>query len=255
MITAIPAFKDNYIWLIKELNELNAIVVDPGDAKPVMAALTAERLTLSAILVTHHHWDHSGGVAELQQYFSVPVYASPLGSIKNISHPVFAGDWINFPKLKINFEVLAIPGHTLDHIAYYAPGLVFSGDTLFTGGCGRVFEGTAEQMYNSLSKLASLPDDTQIYCGHEYTAANLHFAQAVEPQNPQLLQRIVKVQQQRLANLPTVPASLAEEKLTNPFLRCKVPAVIAAAEQYANQQFTHPVEVFACLREWKNNFC
>ncbi len=254
IITAVPAFKDNYIWFIKNASSQDVAIVDPGDAKPVLKALTAQQLTPIAILITHHHADHSGGIAELLQHFSLPVYASAIEPINDVTNPLADGDIVKLSKLQLNLQVLSIPGHTLGHIAFYSPSIVFSGDTLFTGGCGRIFEGTAEQMYHSLCRLAALPDDTQVYCGHEYTEANLRFAQAVEPHNSYLLQRIAVVQKLRAANLPSVPASMAEEKRTNPFLRCEVAEVIAAAEQYANQKLTTPVEVFACLREWKNNF-
>lgn len=251
VINLIPAYKDNYIWLLKASNNPRVAIVDPGDAKPVYAALTREKLTLSAILITHHHWDHTNGITELAQHYSVPVFGPALETIAGVTHLLKEGDCVEFP---VKLQVLDIPGHTRGHIAYYGENMLFCGDTLFTGGCGRLFEGTVEQLYHSLNKLAALPDNTHVYCGHEYTEANLRFARAIEPHNTDLLTRIAKVRQLRAKNLPTVPSTLAEEKCTNPFLRCTVPAVIQAAEHYTGKKLLGPIQVFAALREWKNNF-
>ncbi|SRR3989339_224942 len=241
-IIPIPAFKDNYIWIL--LSGDKAIVVDPGDAAPVITYLKKHSLTLAAILVTHHHHDHSGGVAELIAYQNAPVY-----SAQNVDENTFIN--INhFPE----FRVLKIPGHTLDHVAYYSADAVFCGDTLFSAGCGRVFEGTMEQMYSSLLKLKSLPNSTKMYCGHEYTLANLKFAKAVEPENSAIKNKMATVEKLRAENTASLPSLLSEELQINPFLRCDILELITAAEKHAGKKLTDPVEVFAVLREWKNNF-
>lgn len=253
-VLPVPAFKDNYIWLVIDSTTNQCAIVDPGDAMPVIHALQHFKLQPIAILITHHHWDHTNGVEQLLQQYTIPVYGSRNESLPFCDHPLQEGDHVDLTGGEIKFSVLDIPGHTLGHIAFYNKNLVFTGDTLFTGGCGRIFEGTPPQMFNSLTKLAALPDPTLIYCGHEYTAANLKFALVVEPNNTILQQRIIATEQLRAQNQPTVPATLQLEKQTNPFLRTHVPAVIQAAEKYASTQLANPVEVFAVLREWKNNF-
>lgn len=248
-IAFIPAFKDNYIWLLRRGGR--AAVVDPGDAAPVMKRLQAEGLQLDAILVTHHHADHQGGVAALLESWPAPVFGPGNESITGRSRPLSGGERIEV--LDQEFEVLAVPGHTAGHIAYRMPGAVFCGDTLFGAGCGRLFEGTPQQMTASLARLAALPDSTRIYCAHEYTEANLRFAFAVEPGNPALRERMAAVAAQRRAGLPSVPSTLGEEKATNPFLRCSEPAVVAAARRH-RPRVADPVDIFAALREWKNAF-
>lgn len=244
MLKVIPilALKDNYIWCIVHVPTQQCVIVDPGEAAPVFAALEQQKLKLAGILVTHHHWDHTKGIDEILKQFKVPVFRYPLKT----------GDKIPIDFLTL--QALEIPGHTLDHTAYYGHGMVFTGDTLFTAGCGRVFEGTMEQMFASLKRIAELPDDTLIYCGHEYTQANLKFAQTVEAHNPDILSRIKATDEFRAKNLPTVPATLSLEKKTNPFLRTIVPEVIKAAEQHARKSLKSPLEVFTVLREWKNHF-
>ena len=249
-ISPIPAFSDNYIWLIHSPNSRDVLVVDPGDAMPVEAAL--QQYNLVGILVTHHHHDHTGGIAALTHSRDIPVLGPP--SIRGINHPLKDGDTIEL--CECQFQIMATPGHTLDHIAYFTntpetPAL-FCGDTLFAGGCGRLFEGSAWQMYQSLSRLATLPPQTQIYCAHEYTQANLRFAQAVEPNNGQLQERIAKVAKRRNHNQPTIPSSLAEELATNPFLRTDQPSVIKAAQQLGNT--ATPAEILGIIRVWKDNF-
>lgn len=251
MITAIPALKDNYIWAIVENN--HALIVDPGEALPVLNFLDNNKLTLSAILITHKHWDHSNGIDEIITHHPAPVYG-PITDAIYITHPLQNNAEINFPELQTSFKVLHIPGHTLEHIAYFGKGALFCGDTLFTGGCGRLFEGTSQQMCDSLDKILQLPDDTLIYCGHEYTQSNLRFAEAVEPDNLILQQRIGEVAEKRKLNMITVPAALSLEKATNPFLRCEEPSVINSAEKYANASLKNRVDVFANLRTWKNAF-
>ncbi|QCP51793.1 hydroxyacylglutathione hydrolase [Trinickia violacea] len=251
-IFAIPAFHDNYIWVIRK--GMSAAVVDPGDAGPVKEAITRLGLTLTAILTTHHHADHVGGVDELLASWPVPVYGPAAESINVVDHPVTHGDRVRLPDVDVDFVVLDVGGHTLGHIAYSGQGALFCGDTLFAGGCGRIFEGTASQMWNSLTRLATLPGDTQVYCAHEYTAANLRFALAVEPANAALQQRAQAVDQLRAAGLPTVPSTIAVELETNPFLRVKSPEVIAAAVGYSGGELLGDAEVFSALRDWKNVF-
>lgn len=253
-VKPIPAFNDNYIWLIIHQPSRNVAIVDPGDATPVLKAIKAERLTPKAILITHHHADHVGGVRRILEQFDIPVYGPVHEDIPARTHALEEGHSVELADLDTSFTVLNVPGHTSGAIAYYRKGMVFVGDTLFMSGCGRLFEGTAAQMHDSLSKLANLPDDTQIYCAHEYTLANLGFAQAVEPDNQHIKARIAECSALQKDNIPTVPDTLAREKLTNPFLRSQMPDVIQAASQYADQLLTEDVDVFAAVRKWKDNF-
>ncbi len=250
--TPVPAFADNYLWLLAGADAGRAAVVDPGAAAPVLAALAAVDAALGAVLITHHHADHIGGVGELLARFpGAEVYAPDDARIAGATRTVGEGDRVHVACLGCDFEVLAVPGHTLTHIAYYGDGKLFCGDTLFACGCGRLFEGTPEQMHNSLSKVMGLPDDTGIYCAHEYTLGNIAFARRVEPDNSDLLQRERDARRLRDAGRPTVPSSLALEKRTNPFLRCAEPAVIAAAERHAGRPLHGGAEVFGEVRRWK----
>jgi hydroxyacylglutathione hydrolase len=251
-IIAIPAFNDNYIWLLRHGDF--AAVVDPGVAAPVLEYLAAHGLKLAAILVTHHHGDHTGGVADLLARYPVPVYGPASESIVGVDHPLHDGDRVKLPELDIDFAVLDVGGHTRGHIAYYGASILFCGDTLFAGGCGRLFEGTAEQMWRSLSRLAALPPDTEVYCAHEYTQANLRFALAVEPDNVALRERAFDVAELRSNNRPSVPSSIAMELATNPFLRPRSATVIAAARRFRGAAVDGDEAVFAALREWKNTF-
>lgn len=252
MITPIEAFKDNYIWMLTA--EKNAVIVDPGDAAPVLTVLKQQQLTLTAILITHHHWDHTNGVQQLLQQYRVPVFGPARDNLTILTHPLNDNDTVICPGLNLDLQVLDIPGHTKGHIAYTGHDILFSGDTLFTAGCGRLFEGTASQLYHSLMRLAALPTDTKVYCGHEYTESNLLFALAVEPDNKDIQRRLAIVRQLRQEKLSTVSATLTEEKKTNPFLRCHIPAVIQAAEQQVGRTLRDPIEIFAILRQWKDNF-
>ncbi len=255
-IEPVKAFKDNYLWVFHQLGGTEAVVVDPGDAAPVQQFLASRQLRLAAILVTHHHADHIGGVNELQQYWQAPVYGPASPNIPQVTHPLREGDQLKVAGLAL--RVLEVPGHTLDHIAYYAADadgtpLVFCGDTLFAAGCGRMFEGTAPMMHASLQKLATLPAATRVYCTHEYTLSNLQFARAVLGDTPVLTARIVAEQQKRAVDMPTVPSTVALELATNPFLRCEDPLVIAALARQGQSQ-TKPAEVFGALRRWKDTF-
>jgi hydroxyacylglutathione hydrolase len=248
-VSFIPAFKDNYIWLLT-LGK-RAVVVDPGDAAPVLARLEADGLSLEGILITHHHADHQGGVTELAARWPVKVHAPGNESITGCTDPLSGGETIDV--LGQTVRVLAVPGHTLGHLAYYAEGALFCGDTLFGAGCGRLFEGTAEQMSASLDSIAALPESTRVYCAHEYTEMNLRFALAVEPDNVALRERVARVASLRASGAPSVPSTLGEEKASNPFLRCSEPAVVEAALQHGSTSRGR-IPVFAAIRGWRNSF-
>ena len=251
-IFPIPAFDDNYIWIIHD--DKYAVVVDPGDSDPVHEYLAANGLQLAAILITHHHHDHVGGIADLIKGKSIPVFGPHSEHIAGISHPVKGGDTITLDQVGLKLSVIDTPGHTSGHIAYYGANHLFCGDTLFACGCGRLFEGTPEQMYASLSKLAQLPPETLIYCAHEYTLANIRFALAVEPDNPELLNREKTDIETRRKNLPTLPSNIGLELLTNPFLRTNQKTVMGSASKHAGIAITDPVLAFSEIRRWKNNF-
>lgn len=254
-IIPIPAFRDNYIWAVR--NGERAAVVDPGDAAPVLAWLDASGVQLCAIIATHHHADHVGGVPELRAKYDVPVFGPAREAIPQRTHALSDGDRIDVPDVGLSLALLDIPGHTAGHIAYYTTGddpLLFCGDTLFAAGCGRIFEGTPEQMWTSLSKLAALPAATRVYCGHEYTLANLAFAQAVEPGNDAIRARIASARAKRDRNVPTLPSTIGDELATNPFLRAGVPGVMAAAAAHAQRPMASVVDSFATLRQWKNDY-
>lgn len=249
-LNPILAFSDNYIWCLRDKNNY-CVIVDPGTADPVIDYLQRNNLTLAAILITHHHLDHTGGISKLLRFSQVALYGS--NQTPQVTDVVEEDQEITISPMSLTFTVLKIPGHTLDHVAYYTKGLAFTGDTLFTAGCGKIFEGSAAQMYHSLQKLNNLPLETLIYCGHEYTEKNLQFAEMVEPNNKDIQTRLQETHLLRQKNKPTVPASLSIEKNTNPFLRCEEPAVIAAASTYAKRSLQDPIEVLETLREWKNN--
>ena len=251
-VHAVPAFQDNYLWVIAEGRR--AAVVDPGDAAPVQRFLDANGLELAAILATHHHGDHVGGVATLAGRWRCPVFGPAHDGVEGLDRKLREGDRIEVTGVGIELGVLDVPGHTAGHIAYVGSGAVFCGDTLFACGCGRLFEGTPAQMAQSLAKLAALPRDTRVYCAHEYTMSNIRFAEAVEPHNRALAARKVRDAARRERGEPTVPSTIGEELDTNPFLRCDAPEVIASAQRHAGRRLAGPVEVFAAIRDWKNKF-
>ena len=255
-LLALPAFDDNYLWLLHD--GARALVVDPGDAVPVLETLDRLGLDLAAILVTHHHGDHTGGVADLlDRYPQARALGVARGDLAGRVDTVEDGQPLKL--LGLDWQVLLTPGHTLDHVSFYSAGaeglapLLFCGDTLFSAGCGRLFEGTPAQMQVSLQRLAALPAETRVCCAHEYTLSNLRFAWAVDPDNAPLAAYQQRCARLRSEYLPTLPARLGDELLINPFLRCTEPAVVRSA-QARGADPSDPVSVFAALRQWKNEF-
>ena len=252
-VIAVHAFRDNYIWLAPGPEPGLVAIVDPGDADPVIAALTARGLSPAYVLCTHHHGDHVGGAAALARHYTIPVYGPAAESIPAVTHPVTDGDIVG-SEAGGHYRVLAVPGHTRGHVAYVGAGRLFSGDTLFVAGCGRLFEGTAFQMHASLARLAALPADTRVYCGHEYTLANLAFARAVEPDNDTILAFERRARRLRAANEPTIPSTISDERSINPFLRTSQPAIRRAAGATGDLKSDTDAAVFATLRRWKDGF-
>ena len=251
-IQALHAFEDNYIWLLRDGRRV--VAVDPGDAAPVRRYLEEQNASLAAILLTHHHGDHTGGVDDLLSRGPVPVFGPAGEAIAGVTVPLRGGDRASLPELQGTFQVMDVPGHTRGHIAYYGHGALFCGDTLFACGCGRLFEGTAEQMWASLCKLAALPGDTLVYCAHEYTQSNIRFALAVEPGNAALQMRAKRVAQLRADRQSTVPFTLAEERQTNPFLRSGEAEVTATAERHCGARLSGAADVFTEFGEGQNDF-
>lgn len=254
-VSPVRAFSDNYLWLIRSpLDPAAVAVVDPGDAGAVEAELARQSLKLRAILVTHHHGDHVGGVRELAERHAAPAWGPARESLPCEVHPLDDGDVVQLEQLGLEFSVMSVPGHTLGHIAYSGHGALFCGDTLFSAGCGRLFEGTPAQMLHSLDRIAALPDDTLLYPAHEYTLGNLRFAAAVEPDNAETRQALAEVGAQRERDEITLPTRLGRERRINPFLRCRESAVREAASRHAGRTLAEPVDVFASVRQWKDGF-
>jgi hydroxyacylglutathione hydrolase len=252
-IFPIKAFNDNYIWCLH--NSSICVVVDPGDAAPVLAFCKDNNLTLIAILITHHHWDHTSGIDALLEVFSdIPVYGPHNPNIKQITHRLSQDANVELQQLGVKFSVLEVPGHTLDHIAYYGDCGLFCGDTMFSAGCGRLFEGSPQQMFDSLAKLTALPASTAVYCTHEYTLANIAFAEAVEPNNQALIEFKNWANLQRENNVATLPSSIQKELAVNPFLRCDSQELVENVNKNTQQILTTEQDIFASLRSWKDNF-
>lgn len=254
--TAFPlsAFSDNYIWVLHDDDKHRVSVIDPGDANVVERFLEQEELELTSILVTHHHADHVGGIRQLVQAHPVPVYGPAKERIPELTYPLSEGDKVHLEAQGLELEVLEIPGHTAGHIAYAGEQMLFCGDTLFYGGCGRLFEGTPEQMYASLCRLAELDNKTEVYCAHEYTQKNLRFAAIVEPENTAVRERYTETRNRRANSEIALPSTIAIELETNPFLRTDLATVKRLAEDHVGHKLTSAVEVFAAVRAWKDRF-
>ena len=250
----IPAFTDNYIWAI--VYGKSCIVVDPGDSDPVFSFLKKNDLELNCILITHHHFDHTGGLINLAKHYDCPVYGPKGGHINGITIDLAENDEINV--LNLNFKIFETPGHTLDHIAYFHSSsegsLLFCGDTLFSGGCGRLFEGTPDNMYDSLNKFKTLPDETLVFCAHEYTESNLKFALAINPNNKDLIDYSEKVTKLRANSKITLPSNIGLEKKINPFFLLDNPEIIKQSEKFINKKISSPVESLAAVRSMKDSF-
>ncbi len=264
-ITPVKAYSDNYIWILRKDSQPEVVVIDPGQSQPVLDYLEEQQLQPLAILITHQHYDHTGGVAELLQHYPhlhvIGPYLAPSEKALNIDLPipklftwtVGEGDTVFIRELDLKLDVIAIPGHTLDHLAYIGDGIAFCGDTLFAAGCGRLFSGTAEMMSTSLQRLARLPADMRLYPTHEYTVDNLGFAKWVEPQNEDILQRDEIELEKQQQGIVTLPTTVELECKTNPFIRVQQPAVKQAAEAFAGEALAEDWQVFAALREWKDS--
>jgi hydroxyacylglutathione hydrolase len=255
-ITPVPAFRDNYIWTIHGMRggERVAVLVDPGEPDAILSWLQSHAARPLAVLVTHHHNDHTGALAALSMRWGMPVFGPGQEAIPGVNRAIGEGDRVDIPELDLAFVVMATPGHTLGHVCYLGHGWLFCGDTLFSCGCGRLFEGTAAQMHASLQRLARLPPHTEVYCAHEYTLPNIGFAMAVEPDNPALMARHQQARQLRKSGQATLPTTIGQELASNPFLRCHETTVRVAISHHCGTTVTADVEAFTLLRQWKDHF-
>lgn len=259
VITPLKSFTDNYIWVISSSDSNKVSFVDPGDANTCIDYLEKENKDLNSILITHHHHDHTGGIKSLVEYsrkkqIDINVIGPDNKKIEGITETVSEGNTVRIMDNDLTLTVIDLPGHTLDHIAYYVDDILFCGDTLFSGGCGRLFEGTPSQMHHSLQKLANLPERTRVYCTHEYTLANLEFALTVDPSNLELVHYFNQVVSLRANDKVTLPSSIQREKQINPFLRCNKTSIQESASEYSGKEITEEVAVFGAIRTWKDNF-
>jgi hydroxyacylglutathione hydrolase len=250
----VPVFSDNYVWVLEREGSDEVAVVDPGDGSPVIEAVLDRGLRIAAVLLTHHHHDHVGGLAGVIRQFHPAVFGSGGDGVPGLDRPLEDGGTAALPFLDIDLDVVALPGHTSRHLGYVGEKIAFVGDTLFAGGCGRVFEGTTDQMHDSLSRLASLVPETKAYCAHEYTVVNLRFGLLVEPGNESMSERLAAAETARAAGQPTVPSTIGYELETNVFLRCSEPGVVAAAEEHAQRDLSPGAEVFGVIRGWKDGW-
>ncbi len=254
-IKPIPAFDDNYIWCISNDDSDLALIVDPGTAEPVLKHLNQQQLSLAGILITHRHLDHIGGIEQCLEHYPAPVYGPDSHAIKPVvTQPLAASDCIEFEQIDLSLRVMLIPGHTSEHIAFYNSAFALVGDTVFVAGCGRIFDGTATELYDSIEKITKLPEQTKLYCAHEYTLANLKFAAIIEPDNPDIAELIRASEAKRQLNQPTVPTTVALEKRCNPFFRCHEQTVQHAVQQQFGTNASEPAEIFRLLRQWKDCF-
>ena len=253
-LTALPAFSDNYIWLAINMQRSTAAIIDPGTADTCIDFLENKQISPVAILITHRHWDHTGGIAELLARYDIPVFGPANEKIQGITDRVTPGDHIKLDKIDTGFDVMDLSGHTSGHVGYLTEGVLFCGDTLFSAGCGRLFDGTAAQLYASLQRISALPGDTKICCAHEYTLDNLSFAATIEPDNSAIQQRIDEVRQLRSRDLPSLPVELREEKRYNPFLRTHLPAIATAVADHSGKNIDDSEQCFTALRMWKDGF-
>jgi hydroxyacylglutathione hydrolase len=253
-LVPLPILSDNYVWILSRTETKAAVIVDPGDARPVAEFLDRQSLSLEAILVTHHHWDHVGGISVLKKHYGSVVYGPAGEAIDGIDVRVSGGDRVKLPSLQAEFATLDLPGHTAGHVGYSGNGLLFCGDTLFSAGCGRLFEGTAAQLHASLGRIAELPDETRICCTHEYTLSNLHFAQEVEPGNPDITAYTAKVEGLMRRREASLPSTLGWEKRINPFLRTAQESVCSSVASHAGRAMIDELDCFAELRKWKDSF-
>lgn len=251
-VVPLPAFSDNYIWMLRR--GAHVVAIDPGDASVVQDWLQQNDVRLEAILITHHHSDHTGGILELTRGRDIPVYGPAAHDIAGVTQGVAEGERVELPQLGLQFEVLEVPGHTTTHIAFFGHNMLFPGDTLFSAGCGRLLGGTAEQLHHSLERLKQLPGDTQVYCTHEYTLSNLRFAQAAEPDNPQRDEWLARCEQLRARGEPTLPSKIATELAINPFLRTEEEGVLQAIARHSGKRPQDALQCFTSLRRWKDVF-